>query len=210
MEKSGEVERAWIGVSIQRLDDDLAEGFGRDNDHGALISSVEPDTPAEKAGIQPGDIIIEFDGEKIKEMRDLPKVVAQSAVGKKYKVKVWRDGKAKTLSIETERFPDDLSAVGRRGETEEAEPKENEALGAQLSELGDQERSRYGISEQVQGVLVQSVEGRGLAARNGLQRGDVIASLNLRGVRTPKQVSDEVSKALAAGRSSVPNLDYSQ
>lgn len=206
LEKSGEVERAWIGVSIQRLDDDLAEGFGRKNDNGALISSVEPGTPADKGGIQAGDIIIEFDGQEIKEMRDLPKIVAQSAVGEKYKVKVWRDGKAKNLSIETERFPDDISAIGQSKDTKEAEPKENEALGAQLSELGEQERSRYGISEQIEGVLVLSVEGRGLAAKNGLQRGDVIASFNLRGVRTPKQVSDEVSKALKAGRSSVPIL----
>ena len=205
LEKSGEVERAWIGVSIQRLDDELAEGFGRSNDHGALISSVEPGTPADKGGIQAGDIIIEFDGNEIKEMRDLPRIVAQSAVGKKYSVKVWRDGKAKSLTIATERYPDDLSVIGG-APSKEAEPKENTTLGAQLSELDDQQRRRYGISEQAEGVLVLSVEGRGLAAKNGLQRGDVIASLNMRSVRTPKQVDNEVSSAIKAGRSTVPIL----
>ncbi|MFT5571552.1 MAG: serine protease Do [Cryomorphaceae bacterium] len=206
LERSGEVERAWIGVSIQRMDDELADGFGRDNDHGALISSVEPGAPAEKGGIQAGDIILEFDGEPIEEMRDLPRIVAQSPVGEKYKVKIWRDGREKDLRIETERFPDTLAGNTVSPNEEESEPKENEVLGAQLSELGEQERKRYGISDQAQGVLVLSVEGKGLAAKNNLQRGDVIASLNMRSVRTPKQVSDEVSKAIDAGRPAVPIL----
>jgi len=86
LERSGEVERAWIGVAIQPLDDDLAQGFGRDNKDGALISSVQPDAPADKAGLKAGDIILSFAGKEIKEMRDLPRTVAQSGVGEKSKV----------------------------------------------------------------------------------------------------------------------------
>lgn len=205
LERTGQVERAWIGVSIQRLDDELAQGFGRSNDHGALISSIEPGAPADQAGIQAGDIILEFDGKEIEEMRDLPRIVAQSAVGEKYRVKIWRDGKEKTITLATERFPEDVASTDAGSESS-SEPEQEATIGAQLSELTDPLRRRYGISKQADGVLVLSVEGRGLAAKNGLLRGDVIASFNMQAVRTPAQLAKQVEKANEQGRSTVPIL----
>ena len=112
---TGEVERGWIGVEIQALTDELAEGFERENDYGALVTNVVPDAPADKAGLEAGDIILEFDGKEIKEMRDLPRIVAQAPVANKYKVVVWRNGATKTLTIRTDRFPEDPVAVSRGG-----------------------------------------------------------------------------------------------
>ena len=129
------VERAWIGVSIQPLTDDLAESFGRDNDEGALVSAVTVDTPADKAGVQAGDIILSFDGKEIEEMRDLPRIVAQSAVGEKYKVDVWRAGGKKSLTIKTERFPDDPRVASAPSSDTEPEEKMDKLLGASLTEM---------------------------------------------------------------------------
>lgn len=208
LRESGEVERAWIGVEIQTLTSDLAEGFGRDNDNGALVAKVTPDQPADNAGIKAGDIILSFDGEAIEEMRDLPRVVAQSAVGEKYKVEVWRNGRTKSLTIKTERYPDDdaLAALGRGIAPNQAEPESDEVLGAQLSDLTDELRDRYDIDDDLQGVVVVSVDRDGLAARNGITPGDVITSVNNTAVDSPEEVFEQISNAQAAERNTTPVL----
>ena len=201
---SGEVERAWIGVEIQVLNKELAEGFGRDNDHGALISSVVPGKPADLAGLQAGDIILEFDGENIKQMRDLPRIVAESEVGKKYQVDVWRNGTKKTLSIETDRYPDDFllsDSGGRRAP--DAETQKDVLLGARLAEIDDELRSRYDLDEDLDGVVVLDVDRDGLAASNGFRVGDVITSVNNVMVKRPEEVVTEVAKAKKADRSKI-------
>ena len=207
LENTGEVERAWIGVAIQPLDEELAEGFGRDNKRGALISSVQPDAPADKAGLQAGDIILSYDGVEIKEMRDLPKTVAQSGVGEKHKVVVWRDGRKKTINIITERFPENPQvASNTQPKSSSKDSDVNEVIGAELSSIGDSERSRYGVDESVDGVLVVSVKSGGLAAKNGLRRGDVISALNGIKVSDPSDVSDILKSAKKKKLATVPIL----
>lgn len=206
LEKSGEVERAWIGVAIQPLDDELAEGFGRDDKKGALVSSVQPDAPADKAGLKAGDIILSYDGTEIEEMRDLPKTVAQSTVGEKHKVVVWRDNRKKTITITTEAFPEDPKAVSKVNSKDDSEKDVEESIGAQLSELGEQERSRYRIDESVNGVLVVGVKAGGLAAKNGLRRGDVISALNGLRVSEPNDVAEIIKAAKKKERGTVPIL----
>ena len=207
LETQGVVERAWIGVSIQPLTDDLAEGFGRSDDEGALVSAVAVETPADKAGIQAGDIILSFDGKEIEEMRDLPRIVAQSAVGERYKVDVWRAGGKKSLTIRTERFPDDEAVVAlQNSETDLAEPEMDELLGASLTELNAEQRARFVIDDDVTGVLVLGVERGGLAAKNGLRAGDVITNLDGVAAKNPKQVKDIVRAAQKRGRNTVPAL----
>jgi len=207
LETTGAVERAWIGVSIQPLTDDLAEGFGRSNDEGALVSAVAVDTPADKGGVQAGDIILSFDGKDIKEMRDLPRIVAQSTVGEKYKVGVWRDGGKKSLTIKTERFPDSQSIAGiSQPEKAAEEPEMDELLGASLSEIDDELRERFSIDDGISGVLILAVERGGLAAKNGLRPGDVITKLDGKSVTTPGDVTSVVRGATKRGRNTVPAL----
>ena len=206
LETSGVVERAWIGVSIQPLTDDLAESFGRDNDEGALVSAVTVDTPADKAGVQAGDIILSFDGKEIEEMRDLPRIVAQSAVGEKYKVDVWRAGGKKSLTIKTERFPDDPTVASAPSSDTEPEEKMDKLLGASLTEMDQITRQRFNIDDGVSGVLVLGVERGGLAAKNGLRAGDVITKLDGQATSTPEQVISIVRKAQKRGRNTVPAL----
>ncbi len=203
---SGEVERGWIGVEIGEVTEDLAKAFERDNEEGALVSLVRKDSPADKAGVEQGDIILSFNGKEIKEVRNLPREVAQARVGKSYPIEVWRDGKIKKLKIKTEAFPSDDELAGRPTPEKEVEPESDEQLGAELTELTDQIRSRYRIPEDVVGVLVLSVERGSLAARNELRRGDVIEQFNRVVVSEPSDVTDALEKALKSDRESVPVL----
>ncbi|MCL4150720.1 UNVERIFIED_CONTAM: hypothetical protein GTU68_055920 [Idotea baltica] len=193
LQETGQVERAWIGVQIQPLDDELAEGFGRSDDKGALIASVVPGKPADKAGLQAGDIILSFDGKDVDEMGDLPRIVAQSAVGDKFKVGIWRNGKSRNLTIQTDRYPDDASP----------QVSEDDVFGARLSELDDSIRRQFEIDEDVEGIVVLEVTEEGLAASNGIRRGDVITSVNNSKVDDPEDVQDEIRDAKKDGRDKI-------
>ena len=205
LQDSGEVERAWIGVQIQPLNDELAEGFDRSNDHGALVASVVPGKPADKAGIQAGDIILSFDGNSIDEMRDLPKIVAQSEVGKKYEVGIWRNGKDRSLTIETDRFPEDDAVAGLVSPNQSTTPKseQDDVFGASLSKLTDDVRRQYDINDDIDGVVVIDVDRNGLAAQNGIRQGDVITSVNNVKVLKVNDIQDEIKDAKKDGRDKV-------
>lgn len=205
LRETGEVKRAWIGVEIQSLSADLAEGFGLENDQGALVAKVTRGQPADNAGIRAGDIILSFNGQAIEEMRDLPKLVAQSTVGKKYKVIVWRDGARKTLTIKPERYPDDraLAALGGGSSPGNGEPEGNNSLGARLSELSDELRVRFHLDNDLKGVVVVSVRADGLMDKNGIQTGDVITSVNNDKVDTPADVIESIANAKSNNRSKV-------
>jgi len=204
---SGDVERGWIGVSIGEVSEELAEVFKRDNQEGALISQVLEGSPAEKSGLIAGDIVLSFDGKPIKEMRNLPRTVAQAKVGETYKMRVWRDGKAKTLKITTERFPDEQALAGGSTPNEDSvAPEKDSVLGAELSEITSELRRQYRLAEDTQGVLLLSVERNGMAAKNGLRAGDVITRFDNKAVTTPDQITDALKAANKAKQSSVAVL----
>lgn len=192
---SGEVERAFIGVEIQQVTDELASGFGLDSDEGALVSRVRPDQPADKAGVKRGDIILSFGGKKVEEMRDLPRIVAQSPVGKSTKMEVWRGGKKKTLTIKSERFDDD-SLTEARSSTKREEVELGDEFGGTLRPLSDDLRERYNFGENVEGVVVMSVSPGGLASASDIRVGDILIELDSTKVRS----TDDVVKALKKAR----------
>ena len=200
---SGKVERAWIGVQIQPLDDELAEGFGRDNNKGALIASVVAGKPADKAGLQTGDIILSYNDEPIDEMRDLPRVVANSAVGERFKMEVWRDGKIRNLNITTDRFPDDDAVASLVSPDTAPLIEDNDAFGANLSELTEEYRREFNITENVSGLVVLDVNNNGLAALNGIRSGDVITSMNNVKVNDVDDVADILEDAKKEGREKI-------
>lgn len=204
---SGAVQRGWIGVSIAPVSEELAEVFKRDNEQGALIQQVLKGSPADKAGLEPGDIVLTFDGVTIKEMRNLPLTVAQAEVGDTYKMDVWRSGKLKTLKIKTEPFPEDGAvATGTSPSEEPAEQEKDKLLGAELSELNSELRSRFRVADDTDGVLLMSVERGGLAAKNGLRTGDVITRFDDKTVTKPDQVASAIKAARKSGQTSVAVL----
>ena len=205
---SGTVERGWIGVQIGPVTEELASAFNRENEHGALVSQVIEGSPADKAGLVAGDIILSFDGVEIDEVRNLPKTVAQTPVGKTYKMEVWRDEKKKTIKIKTEPFPDD-DVVASQDQDDEPEPEtdSNTVLDAELSTLNGSNRERYRIGDKVDGVLVTAIDRAGLADKNGLAVGDVIMQFGSeKNIKSVDQITKAFNAAKKAGRESVAIL----
>lgn len=208
LQNSGEVQRGWIGVSIGVVTEELAELFKRPNEDGALISQVLDQSPAQKAGLKAGDIVLKFNGEKVKEVRDLPKAVAQATVGEEHTLQVWRKGKNKVIKITTEPYPsDDVASDDSNKDDPVAEIEKDEDLGADFAKLNDSNRNKYGIAEDVKGVLVVSVERKGLAEKNGLRPGDVIVQFGISNeVIEPDQITEAYQAAKKAGDDSIAVL----
>jgi len=169
--KKGSVSRGWLGVSIQPVTDEIASSFGLKKASGALVNEIMAGSPAEKAGLRQGDIVLAFDGREVKDVRHLQRAVADTPIGKKVMVKVFREGKEIQLPL----------VLGGADSAEAKQPKPQAApaawLGMTVEELPRELRMRG-----VAGVLISAVDADGIAAESGLQRGDIIVSVNRRKV----------------------------
>jgi len=200
----GETRRGWLGVRIQHVNDEIAEAIGLDEPKGALVASVTTDGPAEGAGIEAGDVILRFDGQEVAEMRDLPRMVAETPVGKTVRVVVFRKGKTQTIKVQLGRLEDqELSSTGTGEVDDEPDTAELGELGMTLSALSDSARQRFDIGEDVTGVLVTEVDNSGPAGRKGIRSGDVIVEVGQEPVSTPAEVTTRIEDAISEGRKSV-------
>ncbi len=169
LKTTGKVTRGWLGVMIQNVNQDLAQQFGLHKPIGALVGEVSPDSPAEKAGIMAGDIIIKFDKKEITQMNMLPAIVAQTPVGEVVKVTLFRDGKKETVKVTIAKLKeDDLS-------TEAA--KESSLLGLSVQELTPELAKSLKLKDE-EGVIVSNVEQGSVASIAGVRRGDLILEAN--------------------------------
>jgi serine protease Do len=184
LETKGTVTRGWLGVSIQPVTRELARSFSLDKAQGALVSDVIANGPADKAGIERGDVIVSFDGKDIKDSSSLPALVAAVPVGKTVPVEVIREGNKKTIDV----------AVGKLQErTAALEPRQEKTnWGLALRDIRPQERQQMNLTEN-QGVLVTAVEPGSPAADAGLQPGDVILQVNRAPVKSVKDVNEEIN-----------------
>jgi serine protease Do len=171
----GKVTRGWLGVSIQPLTPELAKGFGLKDAKGVLIADVVQDSPAAKAGIAAGDIIVEFDKKKVDSPQDLQKVVALTTPGKGVPIKVWRDKGEKTLEIKIGDTPEDTVAL-------KSNNKGKSLLGLDVRPITPDVARQLNLRN-TEGVIVFGVEEESAAAEAGLQRGDLIREVNRQRVR---------------------------
>ena len=192
LKSDGRVARGWLGVHIQSIDEALAESLGLEEDVGALVSSVEADSPAERAGLKIGDVIVAFDGEEVEDARALPRMVADTDKGDTVTVVVWREAKSETLEVTLASMPSEERLAMTETETDDDEntPK----LGLTLSALSKEARERYKLSDEV-GVLIVDVGRNSPAAKHGLRRGDIITRVGQTTVTKPDEVVNEVKHA---------------
>jgi serine protease Do len=202
LREDGRVRRGWLGVRIQTVTDELAEGLRLDEARGALVASVTEDGPAEGAGIRQGDVILRFDGREVEEMRKLPRMVAETRIGKAVDVVVWRKKSGsyqeETLQVTLGELDDEQVAALTAG-PESSSDGTVDALGLELAQLTPELRAQYELSEEVEGVVITEVDAEGTAAEKGLVPGDVIAEVDQEEVRSPAEVAEMVAKAKEEG-----------
>ena len=200
----GETRRGWLGVRIQQVTDDIAESLNITPPHGALVAGVDDKGPAKPAGIEPGDVVVSFDGHDIKEMHDLPRVVADTAVGKVVDVVVIRKGKQETHKVTVGRLQDS-EKVAEASVKQEAPPDKSvvqKTLGLELSELSDDQRRKFKIKSAVNGVLVTGVDASVAMADpdKRLAPGDVIVEVQYQTVASPADMQKRVDQLKGQGK----------
>ena len=201
--ETGEVKRGFIGVTIQPVTEQIAETLGLDAARGALVSEVQEDTPASEAGFQAGDIILEFDGQPIQLVRELPRRVAATEIGKTVNAVVWRDNKRMTLELKVARMPGDVRAEAPQTTPQHSEPEEKR-YGLALAPLTPEIRSRLGLGADVEnGAVVTDIEPGGVADAEGLRAGDVIVEVSRQPVNAPTDVIEQLEKARTAGQNNL-------
>ncbi len=205
LRKFGETRRGKLGVRIQQVTDELVEGLGLDKARGALVNDVTEGSPADKGGIKKGDVILEFDGQDVPQMRDLPRMVARTTVGKETKVVVLRKGEEVTLHVTVGRLEESKKASLKVGEESEAEVEKVEsALGLKLMLLTDPLREKFNIGEKVTGkVVVSEVDPDSAAADSRIRPGNVILEVAQQKVSSPSEVVSKVKEFEKKGRKTV-------
>jgi serine protease Do len=194
---TGRVDRGFLGVTIQPVDEDIAESLGLPSEGGALVASVVKGGPAEKAGIQVGDVIVSIDGTDVKHVKELTRKVADLTPEARAEIVVLRDGERKTLIAR-------IGTMPTEGQPQRADSSEAPSgLGLTLSELTPSARARFGIPDDVEGALIVDVDPASGAAEKGLRPGDVIVSVGQKPVASLADVKTEIQREKAADRSSV-------
>ena len=183
---TGKVSRGRIGVVIQEVTKELADSFGLSKPVGALINSVEKASPADKAGLEPSDVILKFDDKTVNSSADLPRIVGSTKPGSKVTVQIWRKGASKDISLTIGEIPADEKVAQRSGKRSKTP---DNRLGITLSDLTADQRSELGIRG---GILVEDVQGT--AARAGIRRGDIILAVNNQDVKSVDQFSQLIGK----------------
>lgn len=202
--KFGEVKRGWLGVHIQGVTEEIAETLGLEEAPGALVISVMKDGPAEKSGIETGDVVLEFNGREVKDVRDLSRIVAETRVGLLVEVVLWRDNQRKSLKV----IVGELSKGEEKLAAATEEPAEQtiptiDTLGLTLSKLTPRLREQFSLKAETKGVVVTAVATDGPAAKKGILPGNVIVEVSQEEVSTIADVISMIKTARDAGRKSV-------
>ena len=213
----GETRRGWLGVNIQSITDDLAETYNVKESTGALVSSVAPDGPAAKAGILEGDVILKFDGKDVNSMRGLPRIVAQTQIGKEVDVEIIRKGQRKTVRVAVGRLAEDVKPATRPGvrvppkskgkgkdkDSGAPPPAGRSLIGLVLAPLTDELRTRHNIGPAVKGVIVLEVDPASPAAERNVKPGDVIVEAANEAVTSIEDIATGIEKMRTTGRNAV-------
>jgi serine protease Do len=203
LKEQGHIERGWLGVAIQELTPDLTQGLNLPSDKGALVSSVQGGSPAEKAGLKTGDVVLSFGGHPIASPKELSRVVAETARGSTVPVKIWRQGSEQTVEVTIAQMKEDVAAAEGAQEGMSDEPSTSDTvsqLGATLAPVTDQTREQFGLPKEAEGVVIADLEQDSVLVDQGVRPGDVIERVNDRKVGAPGDVAKALREAQADKR----------
>ena len=201
LQQFGEIRRGWLGVKIQQVTDEIAESLNIKPARGALVAGIDDKGPAKPAGIEAGDVIIKFDGKDIKEMRDLPRIVADTPVGRDVEVVIVRKGKEEKKTVKLGRLDDEKPV---KASATPAPPEEKsvvqKSLGLQLSNMSDDLRKKYKIKDTVKGVVITGVDAASVAADKRLTPGSTIVAIEQEQMTGAADVQKKVDALKKAGK----------
>lgn len=206
LKEFGRTHRGWLGVKIQEVSDEIADSVGLPKAEGALVLEVSKDSPADKAGIVAGDIITNYDGKEVTEMRYLPRMVAETKSGKTVPITFWHKNASKTVQITIKEL-DEKAEEAQDDEDDNSYSKKESVehggenmLGINIAPLNAQLRAKFHIDDKQNGIVVLDVENNSEAAKRGLQRGDIITDVNNEPVKSVADMKSDFDKARKAGR----------
>jgi len=213
LKQYGETRRGWLGVHVQNVTEEIALSLGLQEPAGALVAKVSPDSPAADSGIQPSDVILKFDGQPIENMRDLPRAVAATPIGKNVALELLRKGQSVDVNVTVGRLPadeeaediieDEADAEEDDAESEALPSAGEELLGLSIAPLTDELREQYGIGKTIEGVIITEVKPDSPAAQKNVKAGDVIVEVTQEKVTQPQDVMDRLLAVKRSGRRSV-------
>jgi serine protease Do len=202
LKEFGHPRRGWLGVKIQQVTPEIAESLGLKDASGAMVAGVTDGGPAEKAKIHGGDIILKFDGQDVKEMHNLPRIVADAEVGKDVPVVLWRDGKEMTVQTVLAERPADvqLAAADPTKPADATKPTDISGLGLKVAPVSQDLKDKFQLQDSQKGVVITDVTPNTPAAERGLKPGDVIVEVQQGPITSPGDVQKQVDAARKADR----------
>jgi serine protease Do len=203
LKATGKVERGWIGARIQPVTDDVAESVGLDKSRGALVAAIDPGSPAQQAKLQPGDVILTYDGKPIERSRQLPRLVADTPPDKVVKLTLWRDGKEYEADLKAMALNPNRPAPPAPEPEKPKTPAAVDALGLKLAKLSPELRKQFSLPEAAKGAVVIEVPQNSPGAAQGLRAGDLVVAVGHAAVANPEDVPGLVAGAKKAGHKNV-------
>jgi serine protease Do len=201
------VHRGWLGVRIQAVTDEIAESLGLLKAHGALVASLSDKGPAQAAGIQPGDVILKFDGKDVDDMRQLPRLVAETPVNKAVAVVLWRKRAETTVQVKIAKLDESDQQVATAQDapkkTAKTETGVVKTLGLTLSGITPDLKDKFSLGDDAKGVVVVDVAKDSSAADRGVHPGDLIMEAAQEEVKNPQELSSKIDEAKKSGRKSI-------
>ena len=201
LRRFGETRRGWLGVNIQSVSEDIAPSLNVEPGRGALVASVAPGGPAEKAGIKPGDVIVRFAGKVVRSVRALPRIVAQTAHGSTVDVEVARKGKREVLAVVVGRLDEDIK--GKQRKSQDLKTDQKSLLGLKVEPLNDALRKKYQYGADAKGVVVTDVASPSPAASKDIKVGQLIIEAAQEPVREAKDIARAIATSRKSGRRAV-------
>ncbi|HLY46157.1 MAG TPA: Do family serine endopeptidase [Stellaceae bacterium] len=203
LKATGKVERGWIGARIQPVTDDIAESVGLDKSRGAMIAAIDQDSPAAQAKLQPGDVILSYDGTAIERSRQLPRLVAATPPDKKVKLAVWRDGKETEFELKAAALNPNRPPPPPRPPEKPKPPVTVDALGLKLAKLSPELSKQFSLPDGARGAVITEVPPNSAAAAQDLRPGDLLIAIGHAKVTGPEEVPQIAAAAKKAGRKKV-------